>query len=80
MQHDTWNRGTHAHIILLSPLALFCTITVSCWTANKKETQFKCCTHRLLVVQAINIMSLGVDFEITQVVDSNVGIHSKIPK
>lgn len=38
-------------------------------------------THTmLLVVQAINIMSLGVDFEITQVVDSNVGIHSKIPK
>ena len=37
-------------------------------------------THMLPVVQAINIMSLGVDFEITQVVDSNVGIHSKIPK
>ena len=31
-------------------------------------------------MQAINIMSLGVDFEITQVVDSNVGIHAKIPK
>ncbi|KAL3145841.1 hypothetical protein ABBQ38_015213 [Trebouxia sp. C0009 RCD-2024] len=29
---------------------------------------------------AINIMSLGVDFEITQIVDSNVGIHAKIPK
>ena len=37
-------------------------------------------THVALVAQAINIMSLGVDFEITQVVDSNVGIHSKIPK
>ena len=35
---------------------------------------------RLVVVQAINIMSLGVDFEITQIVDSNVGIHAKIPK
>ena len=35
---------------------------------------------RLIVVQAINIMSLGVDFEITQIVDSNVGIHAKIPK
>lgn len=31
-------------------------------------------------MQAINIMSLGVDFEITQIVDSNVGIHAKIPK
>lgn len=25
-------------------------------------------------------MSLGVDFQITQVVDANVGIHSVIPK
>ena len=33
-----------------------------------------------LLMQAINIMSLGVDFQITQVVDSNVGIHSVIPK
>lgn len=33
-----------------------------------------------LLIQAINIMSLGVDFEITQVVDANVGIHSVIPK
>ena len=33
-----------------------------------------------MTVQAINIMSLGVDFQITQVVDSNVGIHSVIPK
>ncbi len=25
-------------------------------------------------------MSLGVDFQITQVIDANVGIHSVIPK
>ena len=31
------------------------------------------------VWQAINVMS-HVDFDITQVVDSNVGIHARIPK
>ena len=39
-----------------------------------------CILNPQVVIQAINIMSLGVDFEITQVVDYNVGIHAKIPK
>ncbi|KAL0055138.1 hypothetical protein WJX82_007595 [Trebouxia sp. C0006] len=36
--------------------------------------------HDITEDVAINIMSLGVDFQITQVVDANVGIHSVIPK
>lgn len=66
---------------------LWCTTCTCSWLWTAGDTDRKAMTQRLyastdslLVAQAINIMSLGVDFEITQIVDSNVGIHAKIPK
>jgi acetamidase/formamidase len=37
-------------------------------------------THKLSEDEAISLMSVGVDFGVTQVVDGNWGVHASVRK
>ena len=48
--------------------------------AFRKTKRFLMATQHLTEDEAVTLMSVGIDFAITQVVDANWGVHAVIPK
>jgi acetamidase/formamidase len=48
--------------------------------AYRKMRDFLMSTQKLTEDEAISLMSVGVDFAVTQVVDGNWGVHASLKK